>query len=171
MRRVAVYTLFALLVGTSCQTSDESTLTSDLTGNEATYALYQASLYPVSGTVSFKEKKDGTTRIELKLSGTSGDLIHPVHLHFGNVTVENADLAATLNPVLGNSGISTTDISMLGDETAISYEDLKNMDASIKVHLAEAGPDQDIILAGGNIGSAASSLSGGRIQIAICKSE
>lgn len=171
MRSVALIALLAVLLLGACQNAEDNSLTSDLTGNEVTYALHQASLYPISGTVTFKEKKDGTTRIELRMSGTSGDLIHPVHLHFGNVSVEAAELAATLNPVFGKSGVSTTDFGMLADETPITYAELKNMEACIKVHLAEAGPDQDIILVGGNIGSAATSLTGGRIQISICKSE
>ena len=155
----------------ACQNGDESSLTSDFTGNEATYALQQASLYPISGTVTFKEKKDGSAQIEVKLMGTSGDLVHPVHLHLGNVSVDAAELAATLNPVIGKKGVSVTDLKLLADETPITYEQLKQMDASIKIHLAEAGPEQDIILAAGNIGSAANSLTGGRVKIAICKSE
>ena len=107
----------------------------------------------------------------MRLTGTSGDLVHPVHLHLGNISVDNAELAATLNPVLGKKGLSETNLKMLADESPVTYDQLKQMDACIKIHLAEAGPDQDIILAGGNIGSAAGSLSGGRIKIAICKSE
>lgn len=166
---LSVLCISALLF--SCQTSDENAIDSDLTGNEVTYTLLQGSLYAISGNVSIKEKKDGSALIELSLTGTEGEHYHPVHLHFGNIADDNADLAALLNPIYGKTGKSKTTLSFLGDESPITYNDLKELNACIKVHLADAGPERDIILAGGNIGAASNTLSGGRIKIAICKSE
>ena len=56
MKRIGAVLIIGLAL-TACQ-SDENSLTSEFTGNEVTYALYQASLYPVSGSVTFKEKRD-----------------------------------------------------------------------------------------------------------------
>jgi len=128
-------------------------------------------LYPISGTATIREKKDGTALIELNLTGTEGEHYHPVHIHFGNISEDNAALGATLNPVYGKTGKSSTHLTMLADETPVTFIDLKNIDACIKIHLADAGPERDIILAGGNIGGASNTLTGGRIKIAICKSE
>lgn len=153
----------------SCQ---ESQNVSDFTGNETTYALQQASTYKVSGTVSLKEKKDGTTLVLVILEGTDGDVKLPLHLHFGDISEPDAEIAALLNPVLGKTGKSETILSILADESKVTYQELIMMEASVKVHLSDIGPERNIILAGGNIGAIASKgFTGGRVGIGVCKSE
>jgi hypothetical protein len=145
---------------------------SDFTGNETVYPLLAGSAYPVNGTVSFKEKKDGSTLIHIALSGTEGELKHPVHLHLGNISTPDADVAALLTPVQGSTGISETTFTMLADESPITFQQLLQLNACVKVHLAAAGPDKDIILAGGNIGAASlDDTAGGRSGFKTCKSE
>lgn len=144
----------------------------DYSGSETVYPLQQASDYTINGTVTFKEECDGTALIVVALSGTEGNIEHPVHLHLGDITATGADVAALLNPVLGKTGISETKLLTLADESPITYKQLINLNACIKVHLAASGPDRDVILAGGNIGSAASTdLSSGRSGIGICSSK
>ncbi len=123
---------------------------------------------PVS--VTFREKLDGTTLITVELDGTSGNIQHPVHLHLGNISVDGSDVAALLTPVTGSTGKSETIITQLSDDSKVSYAQLIALDACIKVHLAASGPDKDIILAGGNIGKAASD-DAGRVGFGSCKSE
>lgn len=160
--------LMALLI--ACQENEKTP--SELTGNESTYPLLPGSTYPVDGTVTFKEKTDGTTLITITLSGTEGELRHPVHLHLGNISLPDADIAALLNPVKGSTGISETHLLMMADESPVFYKDLIEMNASVKIHLSDVGPDRDIILAAGNIGIAsADDLASGRTGIATCKSE
>lgn len=152
----------------ACQENEP--VQNDLTGNETTYALHSGSEYPVNGTVTFKELKDGSTRITVALSGTEGNIKHPVHLHLGNIATPDADVAALLNPVPGQTGISETTLKQLADESPITYQQLVQLDACIKVHLAESGPDKNIILAGGNIGTATSDDSSvGRLGMRVCK--
>lgn len=156
----------------ACQENESET--NDLTGNEVVYALSPGSVYTTPGTVTFKERKDGTTLIVLNLQGTEGNAKHPVHLHLGNISAPDADITALLNPITGKTGKtgkSETLLTQLADETSITYEQLIKLNACIKVHLAEAGPDKDIILAGGNIGKAALDASSGRSTMAVCKSE
>ncbi len=144
----------------------------EFTGNEVVYPLQQASDFNVSGTVSFKEKMDGSAWIIVALSGTEGNIAHPVHLHLGNIGTPDADVAALLNPVSGMTGLSETKLTQLSDESAISYKQLIDLNACVKVHLDASGPDRDIILAGGNIGSAsAAEISTGRSGFGLCKSE
>ncbi len=144
----------------------------EFTGNEVVYPLQQASDFNVSGTVSFKEKTDGSAWITVALSGTEGNIAHPVHLHLGDITTPDADVAALLNPVTGKTGLSETKLTQLSDESAFSYKQLIVLNACIKVHLDASGPDRDIILAGGNIGSALSAdISTGRSGFGLCKSE
>lgn len=141
----------------------------DFTGNETVYALQAGSTYPISGTATFKEKKNGSTVIMIELSGTEGNIQHPVHLHLGNVAAPDAEVAALFTPVTGNIGTSETTVTQLADETPITYDQLIALEACIKVHLAASGPDRDIILAAGNIGSSVQARSSN--EIALCKSE
>ena len=145
---------------------------SEFTGNETTYALQKSSAYDVSGTVTLKERKDGTSTVLVELSGTDGTVNHPVHLHLGDLSVKGADVAALLSPVLGLTGKSETRVDKLADETSITYTDLIKLEACIKVHLSDTGLERDIILAAGNIGTAVSkNNAGGRIGVSVCKSE
>lgn len=163
---IAVVLVFFLI---SCQ---ESETVSDFTGNEAVYALQQASSFAVSGTVSFKEKKDGSALILVQLEGTDGNVKLPVHLHWGDITTPGAEVVALLNPVNGLNGKSETNLKQLADETLVTYQDLLDFEASIKVHLSDVGPERDIVLAAGNIGKIATTLTkNGRLGVGVCKSE
>ncbi len=150
---------------------EESQNVSDLTGNEATYALQQTSDFDVSGTVTFKEQRDGSAFIVVELEGTDGDVELPVHLHMGDISEPDAEVAALLNPVLGSTGRSETNFVQLANETKLNYTDLIGLEASIKIHLSDVGPERDIVLAGGNIGAIASKGFNGRVGIGVCKSE
>ena len=159
---------FAVFAVWACS---ETELVSDFTGRETVYALQAASEYPVSGTVTFKERKDGQTTVLVELNGTSGPAQHPVHLHLGDLATADADIAALLTPLTAATGQSETRLARLADETAVTYTDLIGLRASVKIHLADIGPERDIILAAGNIGQAfAESVASGRTSVAICKS-
>ena len=60
----------------------------------------------------------------------------------------------------------------MADETTITYAELINLNACIKIHLSDTGVERDIILAAGNIGTAvAKNVAGGRVGVSVCKSE
>ena len=162
--------LVVLALAWACQPESE---VSEFTGNETTYALLPGSAYPTSGTITFREKKDGTVLAIVKLNGLSGNDQHPVHLHLGDLSLADADIAALLSPVSAASGVSETNLTKWADETPVTYANLLALNASIKIHLSETGAGRDIILAAGNIGAAATdkASSGGRLGIGICKSE
>ena len=163
-----VYVVALVVVFAACQENEVDQ--SDFTGNESSYALLAGSTYPISGTVTFKEKTDGSALIIISVTGTEGEIQHPVHLHLGNIAAPDADVTAQLNPVLGKTGTSETVITKLADESAVTYKQLIELAACVKVHLAASGPDKNIILAAGNIGKSAD-VSGGRLKISVCKSE
>jgi hypothetical protein len=157
------------LISVACQESEN---TSEFTGNEITYALQQGSEYEVSGTVVFKERRNGTTTVAVSLTGTEGNDKLPVHLHLGDLSAADADVAALLSPVDAKTGKSETLLTNLADETAVTYSSLLQLEACIKIHLADTGPGRDVILAGGNIGeSFTKSIANGRRGIGVCKSE
>jgi hypothetical protein len=162
--------MIVLLVAFSCQKNEA--VESEFTGNETTYALQQSSQYAVSGTVLFKERKDGKISAQIQLSGTDGDTKYPVHLHLGDITTTGADVALLMNPIEGKTGKSETIFNQLADESTISYSSVVNLQACVKVHLGDTGAARDVVLAAGNIGAAvAQSNPGGRLGIGVCKSE
>ena len=112
---VGILGIFLLVI--ACQETEH---VSEFTGNEVTYALQKGSSYDVSGNLTLKERKDGTTTVLIELSGTDGVVKYPVHLHLGDLSVNGADVAALLSPVVGTSGKSETFIDKLADETAIT---------------------------------------------------
>lgn len=168
MKNLLFLLVFSVLL-ISCQ---ENVSTNDFTGNETTYDLQSASQYNISGIVTLKEKRDGTTVVVLKLAGTSGESKLPVHLHLGDISTPGADVAALLTPVNAKTGISETVLKQLADETEIPYSDLIKLNACVKIHLSDVGPERDIVLAGGNIGASMSkSIENGRTGFVPCKSE
>jgi hypothetical protein len=139
------------------------------TGNEVVYNLQAGSTYAISGLLTLKEKTDGSTLVTITLDGTEGDMLHPVHLHMGDLGQANAAIAALLTPVDAKTGKSETPLKTLADESTITYAELVQLSASIKIHLAEAGSGRDIILAGANIGTAISNNTNARVGIAVCQ--
>ncbi len=166
MKRTFIGILLTVVL-LACQETENPI--SEFTGNEASYPLVQGSSYAVQGTATIKEKKDGNAVVVISLSGTEGTLQHPVHLHVGDITISGSEIAAQLNPVNGLTGKSETLLRLLANENPITYQQLIQLEANIKVHLSVAGPDRDIILAGGNIGALPTTT--GTFEIGICSSE
>src|SRR4051812_8558739 len=118
MKKIIAAMAFALITW-GCQEKETVKKDNDYSGNESTYPLQAGSTYAVSGTVTFKERVDGTAQIVIQVSGTEGTARFPVHLHLGNISKDGASLAALLNPVLGSTGNSETHLTNLADESAI----------------------------------------------------
>lgn len=167
MRIIGVGIIVILL--DACQ--ENEAVKDDFTGNELVYTLEAGSVYPVNGTAILKERKDGYTTVIIEVSGTEGNIEHPVHLHLGDISAPGAEVTALLNPVIGKTGKSETTLAVLADESPVTYTALTKLNACIKIHLSSSGPDRDIILAGGNIGSASAARTNGSVEMGICKSE
>lgn len=165
MKKIAGIVLLAALA-IACKPTEN---VSEFTGNQTVYALQQASQYVVSGTVTFKEKRDGSAVVVVDLTGTSGNAKYPVHLHLGDLTTQGASVAALLNPLVGSVGKSETTLNQLADETAITYAALIKLNACVKIHLSDSGPERDIVLAAGNVGMASRNPNG-RLGVSVCKS-
>lgn len=169
MKDLKLIVICALLA--ACQPAANDVV-SDFTGNETTYDLQSGSSHGVTGTIVFKERKDGQITSNIQLKGTNGTQQHPVHLHLGNLSTPDADIALLLTPVDASTGRSTTLISQLADESTLTYAQLANLEASVKIHLGDVGADRDVILAAGDIGMSFTKANpSGRTGIATCKSE
>src|SRR5689334_1946363 len=118
------------IIALACQKNEA---VSEFTGNETTYSLQPGSQFAVSGTVVFKERKDGKVSASIALKGTNGDAKFPVHLHLCDITTPAADIALLMNPVAGKSGTSETTFDKLADESTVSYSRLTSMQACVKI--------------------------------------
>ncbi len=124
------------------------------TGNTLTYELYSASDYNYTGSLTIKELANKDLEFNLKLNGAKSDAAYlfPAHLHFGAYDQPEAAIAHLLSPIDIRTLSSTTVIRSLTDGQKLTFADLANLDAHVKVHLADSGPDYQVILSAGNIG-------------------
>ncbi len=164
--------LAIILIATSCNNS-KTLENQEYTGREISYPLLQASEFPINGEVTFKERSDKSVEINVKLSGTEGEIYHPVHLHSADISTPDAPIAVLLNDLYGKTGTSSTIISRLADEKPFRFDDIPQYFGSVKVHLSSYGDGINVVLAGGNIGLAVGKEQkvNGRVKIAVCQSE
>ncbi len=148
MRKVFILLLTVAVFGCS----GEEPAIDEFTGNEISFSLISASEYGSAGSVSFMERTNGSVDVIVTLDNDfPGN--YPVHLHYGDLSVPDAPQATLLSDYNGDAGKSITTISTLADESPFTFDRAKSFDGSIKVHLAGSGPDYDVIISAGNVGS------------------
>jgi len=111
-----------------------------------TYDLQVKDQLGVSGTVKFTEISNMVTRIEFALVG-GDEASHPAHIHLNSAVVGGA-IAITLNPVI--NGSSSTDVTKLDNNSAISYSQLLDFDGYVNVH--QSSNDMNTIIAQADMG-------------------
>jgi hypothetical protein len=123
-----------------------------LTANSKVYQLPEFGVSGVSGTAKFAQRKNGTTLVTITLNGTIADGIHPAIIHIGSVaTVGGGPAVKTLNPVVGTTGMSYSNLRTLNDGTPISYDNILVYDGYLAIHQSALIPE--VVLCQGNIGS------------------
>lgn len=122
----------------------------ELTGTSMSYDLNSVDVAGVSGTVEFMERVNGETLVEINLMGTTFAGDHPSHIHLGSVAEAPGAIAVTLTSV-NTMGVSKTNVTMLDDESTLSYDDLIAFDGYVNVHNSAA--DLGTLVAQGNIGA------------------
>ena len=120
-----------------------------LTGDVKTYTLDTKAVAGISGTATFTRRRNDETLVKIMLDGTPDGGMHPSHIHF-NTAAEGGAIAVSFNPINGTTGMSATNVAMLDDETAITYEELMDFDGYINVHLS--ADDLGTLVAQGDIG-------------------
>lgn len=121
-----------------------------LTGTEKVYNLMEKDVAGVMGTATFKERKNGNTLLEVALTGTTDGVMSPAHIHV-NDAATTGDIAITISPIDGTTGMSSTNIEKQDDSSLISYSQLLSFDGYINVH--KSTTDLVTLIAQGNIGS------------------
>jgi hypothetical protein len=130
----------------------------ELTGETISYDLNERDVVGINGTVEFAERVNKTTLVTINLTGTTAGGIHPAHIHENDIAT-TGNIIVGLNPVIGDSGISKTQVKELVGGAAVTYTELLTINAYVNVHLSDA--DLDTIVAQGNIGSNAGTNPGG----------
>ncbi len=121
----------------------------DLTGTTITYDLAERAVPGISGNVTFSERVNGEALAEIMLSGTPPGGQHPAHIH-ENTAVEGGGILFSFNPVNGDTGMSSTNVSAFDDGSALTYSDIEGLDAYVNVHLSAS--ELGTIVAQGDIG-------------------
>ncbi|KEO75870.1 hypothetical protein [Anditalea andensis] len=125
------------------------------TQNQVSYSLTAASDFDIQGMAHVRELRTGGIEIELVLEGLTSTeaYFYPSHLHYGPYDSPNAPMAQMLSPVDARTLVSKTVITTLHDGSIMDFNRFLSFDGHIKVHLAEDGPDYEVILAVGNVGA------------------
>lgn len=168
--------IFALLSFVACDSGDD--VAEELfTGNELNLTLIPAQVQGLStsGSLVIRERTDGRAQLEITLDGVVRGAVHPVHLHFGDLT-ENGLVATFLTEIREENGVgkSSTLLTQLDDGTQITYSNLLNFDGSIKIHFESTGVLKDEVLGSVNIGintAGNAAFMNGTAQIASCNSD
>ncbi len=135
----------------SCQDTEDKIYT----GKELLYDLQKASDYDYSGKAKIREFISGDLELTITLEGnkvTGEAYFFPAHLHYGTYDSPDAKMALMLSPIDHRIQESKTLLGLLSDGRKLSFEEFKNFDGHIKVHLADSGPDYSVILVAGNVG-------------------
>lgn len=144
------------------------------TRNEIRYDLFQSSDFPYTGTATLRELSTGELEMEIELDGPKDTTPYffPVHLHFGTYDQVDSPIAFLFNPVDIRTLKSVTPMGILSDGRTLTFEDFKNFDGHIKIHLADSGPEYNVYLTVGNIGANDNSRAAfDRNNISLCAPE
>jgi len=121
----------------------------ELTGDTESYTLGPVSNPAISGTATFAKRKNGATLVTVALTGTTAGLSHPSHIH-ANSAAQGGGIMIDLVNVIGTTGIARTNVTQLNNGTAITYDELKNFNGYLNVHLSSA--NLATLIAQGDIG-------------------
>jgi len=119
-----------------------------LTGESELYTLASSSADNINGTALFEERNNGSTLVTITMEGTTSGNNHATHIH-KNTSLEGGTIDVSFNNIIGETGISITNVQFLDDGSPLSYEDLINFDGHITVH---PSPVQFTVVANGDIG-------------------
>ncbi|TYB77212.1 CHRD domain-containing protein [Bizionia myxarmorum] len=120
-----------------------------LTGEFVEYDLNEVDTPGIQGKATFYKRESGDALAVLEIENTIIGDSHPAHIHANDFETTGAILF-TFNPVIGETGISQTNVIQLDDATAFGYDDVILINGYINVH--ESATNLGTIIAQGNIG-------------------
>lgn len=123
-----------------------------ITSTNKTYALSVVDAFGVSGSALFEKRTNGNTLLTITLNGTIAGENYPATINVGSIaTVGGGDAKKTLNPINGSTGKSYTNIRVLDNSIAISYDNWLVYDGYINIY--QKSISYANIICHGNIGA------------------
>jgi Cu/Zn superoxide dismutase len=129
----------------------------ELTGKKMSYELAEKDEEGINGTIEFAERVNETTLVTVQLAGTSAGGLHPAHIHENDIAT-TGDIIVGLNAVIGDTGISKTQVAKLVSGASITYTEFLTLNAYVNIHLSD--DDLATLIAQGNIGANTENNSG-----------
>jgi hypothetical protein len=112
-----------------------------LTGQSRSFTLNPADANNIGGRITFSQRNNGFTLIQVALNNTATGNAYPAHVHLGSNVFCGGAIAVTLNPIEGGTGRSATSIraydSTEGQRNggaALSYAQLVQLQSCYEVH-------------------------------------
>jgi hypothetical protein len=122
----------------------------DLTDVSKVYALGSVAVAGIDGTATFYKRVNGEALAIVRLKNTPAGGSHPGHIHM-NTAVQGGGIAFTFKPVNGDTGISTTNVSKLDDNTTVfGYDQVVSYNGYINFH--KSATELNVLVAQGDIG-------------------
>lgn len=131
----------ALLV--SCDNNDDNIEFQDETKKYKNKPIANST---VKGTATFIENKDGSTTIEIELSGAKNTETYSPRILVGNA-VDTGTLSLSLKDVEGKIGKSSTTVSKLNNNSAVKFKDFKEMKEHTAIYLKGKDSETKIAVA------------------------
>jgi hypothetical protein len=103
------------------------------TGEVVEYGIDAVNASGVTGLAVIEERKNGTALITMEIDGATPGGEHPNHIH-ENTLLEGGGVIIALTNIDGDTGRGETQVSSLDDGTALTYEELINIDGHFKIH-------------------------------------
>lgn len=105
------------------------------TGESHTYTLAAEGDSNISGTAQFRERTDGSMVVTLNMEGTTAGQSYPVYIR-SNAANQTGTTIVQLEPVNGETGMSTTIIDERDNGTSFTYDDLMGLNGTLVVTMS-----------------------------------
>lgn len=112
-----------------------------LTGEEIEYTFEERDIEDVSGSVIYKERRNGNALALIDLENTLDGVMHPAHIHANNAA-EGGGILYTFTPVNGSFGSSASEVRAFDDGSPLTYDDIAGLNAYVNVHRSADQLDQ-----------------------------
>lgn len=120
----------------------------ELTGADEVYTILNGSIEPMA-LLTISKRVSGSSLATVTLNEGGDGTAHPIHIHDLSA-VENGSIVISLADLDPGSGSSLTNIEMLDNETSVSYDELINLSAHVRIH--ESSTNFSNIIGTGDIG-------------------
>jgi len=129
----AILSVILLFTLSACSDSGTGSPPGELTGESVEFDLKSVGDSSIDGKVLFEERIDGFTRVTITLNGLDEGTDYTVQFYTGT-TLDEGDPIIELDHVEGSSGEIVQVLSADAEGNTITYEDLLEIDAHLRVY-------------------------------------